>query len=80
MINGFATPGPEWEIPYRFILARTRDTVYRVDKGQVKMIVQTGNHSPIEQLFNVQKTSLHCMDKVGLQFKYEELLKAYNDE
>jgi len=80
MINGFVTPGPEWEIPYKFILARTRDTVYRVDKGQVKMIVQTGNHSPMEQLFNVQKISLHCMDKVGLQFKYDELIRAYTDE
>lgn len=77
MINGYVTPGREWEIPYKFVLSRQCDSVYRVDKGQIKMITK---HTGSIQAFNVQKTSLHCMNKISLILKYEELIEAYNDE
>lgn len=78
--NGFCIPGSEWEIPYKFVLSTNKDVVFRVDKGQIKLIINTRNWKQPKQLFNVQKMSLHCMNKHSLQHKYDEIIEVYTNE
>ena len=78
--NGNRMPGPEWEIPYNFVLSTQKDEVARIDKGQIKLIISTYDWKAPKQMFNVQKMSLHCMNKVSLLDRYEEFMAVYNDE
>ena len=78
--NGNRMPGPEWEIPYKFVLSTQKDKIGRIDKGQIKLIISTYDWKAPKQLFNVQKTSLHCMNKISLLNRYEELMTVYDDE
>ena len=73
-------PGPEWEIPYKFVLSTNRDVVIRIDKGQIKLIISTRDWKSPNHLFNVQKMSLHCMNKISLLKKYDEFIKVYTED
>ncbi len=77
ILNGYRTPGQEWEIPYGFVLSRQYDTVFRVDRGQILLILDVRNRKNPHQLFNVQKMSLHCMNKISLLEHYDRFIKVY---
>jgi len=76
--NGSVPLGKEWEIPYKFVLTTHRDMVHRVSLGKTKIIVDTMNQKSPKQIFNVEKISIHCMNKLGLMEVYEDILKAYH--
>lgn len=78
--NGNRMPGTEWEIPYKFVLSTAKDTIYRIDKGQIKLIVNTRDWKSPKHLFNIQKMSLHCMNKVNLMHNYKSMIEVYTNE
>ena len=80
ILTGNRIPGTEWEIPYKFVLSTNKDIVFRIDKGQIKMIIDTRDWKSPKQIFNVQKMSLHCMNKMSLLHKYNDIVEVYTSE
>ena len=77
MMNGFVIPGPEYEIPFKYILTTTMDRVYRINKASTKFILNTRDWKNPWHLINIKGLSYHCLDKVSLLMKYEQFLEVY---
>ncbi len=79
IMNGFRTPGLEYEILYEFVLSTTMDSVYRVDKGSTKFIMHSRDWPGQWHMFNIEGISYHCMNKLSLLSKYDQFIEAYDD-
>lgn len=80
ILNGNRIPGIEWEIPYKFILSRAIDVIYKVKKGKIQLVINTQDWRSPKHLFNIENISLHCMNKVSLLNEYDSIIETYTDE
>ena len=78
-MNGFRVPGPEFEIPYEFILTTSMDSVYRVDKGSTKFIMHSRDWPSQWHMFNIENISYHCFNKLSLLSKYDQFIEVYDE-
>lgn len=79
LMNGCVIPGPEYELPSKFIITSTMDHIYRIDKSSTKFILHTRTWPAPWHLFNLKQISYHCLNKVSLLMKYEQFLDVYAD-
>lgn len=77
IMNGFRIPDKEWEIHYPMVLITPRDYVYRIDKGQTKFIIDLLSNTGKYNVVNIQNMSYHCMNKLSLYEKYNQIIEVY---
>lgn len=77
MMNGFIVPRSEFEIPFKFILSTTMDTIYRINRGSTKFIIHTRDWRSPWHIVNIKDISYHCLNKINLESKYKQFLLAY---
>lgn len=66
MMNGFRTPGSEYELPFKYIMTTREDIIHQLDIGSTRFLVRTDNWKSNWQYLTLKDISYHCLNKKTL--------------
>lgn len=78
MMNGFRTPGPEYELPFKYIMTSREDVIHQLNVGSTRFLVWTDNWKSTWHYLNLKDISYHCLNKKTLLELYDTFIDFYD--
>ena len=78
MMNGFRTPGPEYELPFKYIMTSREDIIHQLDVVTTLFIVRTDNWKTNWHYLNLKDISYHCLNKRTILEVYDTFIDFYD--
>ena len=78
MMNGFRTPGPEYELPFQYIMTSRKDIIHQLNVGSTRFLVWTDDWQSPWHYFNLKDISYHCLNKKTLVELYDTFIDFYD--
>lgn len=78
MMNGFRTPGPEYELPFRYIMTSREDIIHQLNVGSTRFLVCTDNWKSPWHYLNLKDISYHCLNKRTILDVYDTFIDFYD--
>lgn len=78
MLNGFRVPGPEYELPFKYVLSEPNNDIHQISLNSTRFLVQTGDWKAPWHYVNLKDISYHCMNKKSLLELYDTFIEFYD--
>ncbi len=78
MMNGFRIPGPEYELPFRYIMTSRKDIIHQLNVGSTRFLVWTEDWKAPWHYLNLKDISYHCLNKKTLLELYDTFIEFYD--
>lgn len=78
MMNGFRTPGPEYELPFKYIMTSREDIIHQLNVGSTRFLVWTDNWKSLWHYLNLKDISYHCLNKRTLLEVHDTFIEFYD--
>jgi len=78
MMNGFRPLGPEYELPFQYIMTSRKDIIHQLNVGSTRFLVWTDDWRSPWHYLNLKDISYHCLNKKTLVELYDTFIDFYD--
>lgn len=74
MMNGFRILGPEYELPFKYVMTSREDIIHQLDVGHTRFLVRADKW----YYLNLKDISYHCLNKKTLLDLHDTFIEFYD--